>query len=1233
MFWRFGGYANISAIDTLLEKADVSLEEVLDESELMQELKQHNTKLIEYLRDDNVLKRLLDYVVSPSLIDDEDDHDDEAQGEKERNRDREGQEYHEAAATTHLSEQAEEKGQESADDSSKPTRLSSGLDLEELENAEKSRLKYSYIACEILSSNSWSIIESMMLNEGYLRDFWRFLWREAPLDPLQSGYFTKVNEVLLEKKTEEMLNFIKSLDGVVPTLLQHVDNPMIMDLLLKIISLERMEGGQGVVEWLQSQDLIPSLLCCLSTEHTSSTQTSAGDFLKAIITISANAAQNDQSCIGPNSLTRQLVSQPCVEVLISSMLKGGNPLTVGVGIVIEVIRKNNSDYDPENVGGPDSPPTVHDPIYLGNLLRMFAKNVPGFMNLILSSKHTVNEGGQHKVVDRPRLDSAWGTSIEPLGFDRFKTCELMAELLHCSNMGLLNEIGSQDYIRKRDAERERLRAQGAFIHGEDDSGFEYAETTNEFANGISPSALGSGSPEDIKRLDASHADEEDGFEDVASSGVLIDDVKDDFDEKAEGENNPKHGAEPFTSIPPHAPKLGVSDDFVEEPLTPPEQGTPLDEKVIQPLSPSQADDPISPAASSLTQKVESFKIDGEQRDPNATHDSPRSEVPSIELTNTRLSQKQSGNQGGHELDSSLSPHPDDTPAPLFATKGSQPQPENQPAGQEGNEATAGTGTTFGNNGAMGSLTPSITMDDVGENVAHPHIQIDTDGQPVVGDYLKIMFVEHKVIPTILSFFFRFAWNNFLHNVVYDVVQQVFNGPMDRGFNRSLAIDLFESGHITEQIVQGQRRSDEAQRTKNMRLGYMGHLTLIAEEVVKFSERHPPELLSATVMENVLNPDWIDYVERTLSETRERDNAILGGVRPDMSMGHRQAVLNAVNASQGFTASTALANAGLNGGTIGSTFEGLDIVNQSSVSGGAFFGGSSGPSLLSGFGSSSDDEDEEMEDPEDDDGGVRKGPSTSAESGSDNESSNAKSQPIPMLSPPAPLNIPPSRARRQLAARLAAQKERAEAAAASPPSGEISKENEHRSSGDVGQSMNHGFGLSSILDPFGSSAQRTEEFNSSAVGHMSSSYEASFSSPFATYGRPSSPPSSLSSFPQVHTYSSNSSDEGDEMSTEAVQRKVRLPLEVDDDDTDEMGDIVGPAKTERASASSDEDEALIGEPLGYSNFFEGTRYGSSSAPGTGLRSGGDLLIASDDRDDSSDGEEDDGLVEILVPGRK
>jgi SIT4-associating protein SAP185/190 len=189
--------------------------------------------------------------------------------------------------------------------------------------------------------------------------------------------------------------------------------------------------------------------------------------------------------------------------------------------------------------------------------------------------------------------------------------------------------------------------------------------------------------------------------------------------------------------------------------------------------------------------------------------------------------------------------------------------------------------------------------------------------------------------------------------------------MERGYNRALAVNVFDTGRITTAIVEGQKRSDEAQKTKQIRLGYMGHLTLVAEEVVKFSERHPPELLSRSVMESVLNPDWIEYVEQTLSETRDRDNAILGGVRPDMSVGSRQASLNNTGSAQGFSNSNALSDAGLNGGIGGSTFQSFDL-NQGSVSGGAFGGG--GTSLLSGFASSSDDEDEEMEDPEDRDSG-------------------------------------------------------------------------------------------------------------------------------------------------------------------------------------------------------------------------------------------------------------------------
>lgn len=204
-------------------------------------------------------------------------------------------------------------------------------------------------------------------------------------------------------------------------------------------------------------------------------------------------------------------------------------------------------------------------------------------------------------------------------------------------------------------------------------------------------------------------------------------------------------------------------------------------------------------------------------------------------------------------------------------------------------------------------------------------------------------------------------------MVYDVVQQVFNGSMERGNNRSLAIDLFETGRITDRIIEGQAASDKSQEENNVRLGYMGHLTLIAEEVVKFTERQPVELLSQTVLDKVMDQRWIDYVEQTLAETRERDNAILGGVRPDMAGGPRQAVLNAVNAASGF-------NSGGGGGSFsnlgGNNNATLSVENTTSDdnTGGtlASHGGASqylfsGSSLLSGFShGSSDEEDEEME---------------------------------------------------------------------------------------------------------------------------------------------------------------------------------------------------------------------------------------------------------------------------------
>ncbi|KAK7949180.1 sporulation-induced protein- variant 2 [Apiospora aurea] len=927
MFWRFGGYANISTIDTILDKQDFQLEDLLDESDLIQELKQHNTKLIEYLREEKVLEKLLEYVVAPKLEPVENPEEEKEEEKKGKSRLSFGR--------PRASSNATNDGEAAEDE------------------VEKKRNRYAYVAAEVLSSDNWSIYEALMESTSLLRNFWNFLKLPAPLDPLQASYFTKVNESLFDKKTEEMLDLLKSLDGAVADMLRHVDCPMVMDLLLKIISLERTESGQG-------------------------------DFIKAIITVSANASQNEQACIGPNELTRQLVSKDCVEKLISYMLSGGNPLTVGVGIIIEVIRKNNSDYDPDVGSDNNAQPSSRDPIYLGNLLRMFAEHVPDFMNLIM-----------HTPAQKQRLESTFGDKIEPLGFDRFKTCELMAELLHCSNMALLNEVGSEQVIAVRDEERQRLRAEGKLVMNRGDDAQSSAEDLTMRGR--------HSSPDDGRRLEVTNASDDDGFEEVAPSGEMTEDTSHEF-VKAEDEILPPASSasfldkddEDFVDEPLSSPRLNVHDNKVHEQEVPEFENPEL---VVAPLSPRKT--PIKMAASSTEGDSSVTSVD------ESTSEAQPPTAPA-ETTTEATSEKKSTSEDASDAKKDVNPTPDNAtsapeaiseesktespssssePTPSDKSDGDKPaevaplvirSADTQEAESTKNESTANSTTTPAPAPPTKTDEESIVVGHKADASEAPAAAAAPEEpvEPVVGDFLKMQFVKHQVVPTIL---------------------QVFNGPMDRGYNPTLAISLFEAADVTNAIIKGQVASETSQAQNKTRMGYMGHLTLIAEEVVKFTERNPPELLSELVLDRVMSQDWINYVEGALAETRERDNAILGGVRPEVAMSNRAAMagnglggmgLSSLGLGNAQGGSNALAEAGLNGGA---TAEMPDNGSGSSL---GPFSISSGL-LGSGFGSSSDEDEDESEENEEDVNNEVSNPSGATAS----ETGGGGSGDVPL--PPAP----------------------------------------------------------------------------------------------------------------------------------------------------------------------------------------------------------------------------------------
>lgn len=745
-FWRFGnGYNEVSSINTLLEdgfleknkkpgdlhqqrqgsisssdsddsqyktnddtiddedeEANVIpnieiLGKLLDEQDLLDELASSNIKLIQYLRHREVLDMLIDYIITAEEeIDDNEGKKTPTSNEINENED-------EKQENTNKGENASNNESDSSDSDSD--------DMQQFEDQKETpqevHARRAQVAAEILSFDAWSLTDSFMDNQDLLSKLWTILDKESPLSMVLSTYFMKINEHLLDMKIDEMLSFLLTQTNIVDRFLKHIDNPPLMDFLLKVISTDKADSPSGIIDLLQEQDLISKLVSFLDPKVAPGTQSAAADFIKAYVAISANS-NADNSTIGPNEMTRELVSEPIMEKLSDFMLHGGTSLSNGVAIIIEIIRKNNSDYDFIQVlfiTIESHPPTSRDPIYLGNLIKVFSKKIAKFAKMLRDSKLS-------------DLQTPFG-KIEPLGFQRFKICEMIAELLHCSNMGLLNDASGEEIVRERDLERIRVISLEKQTNA-DNTEFEY-DIDNEASR-------------DIQNLR------------VSSPSAK-------FEEAAETEENDD--------------KENVNAEYV------------------------------------LESEIET--------EATTTKNKDEKDLSSAEKEKRIL--------------------------------------ESEPDSED--------------------------IDAISDLQYDEH-ELQMRKERVVGDQLKIALADNSVILTILKMFFHFPWNNFLHNVVFDIVQQILNGSMEVGYNKYLAIDIFGRGDITRLIIDGQKKCEDYELETGLRLGYMGHLTLIAEEVVKFTALYPPSSIHKIVLDAVSTQEWNIYVTETLVETREKYNALLGG---------------------------------------------------------------------------------------------------------------------------------------------------------------------------------------------------------------------------------------------------------------------------------------------------------------------------------------------------------------------
>ncbi|KAM9824234.1 serine/threonine-protein phosphatase 6 regulatory subunit 2a [Neosynchiropus ocellatus] len=258
MFWKFDLHTT-SHIDQLLDREDVTLRELMEEDDVLQECKAQNRRLLLFLSQDHCMQELV------SLI------------------------------TTEPPE-----------------------DLE-----ERSRFKFPNIACELLTSDVSIINDKLGGDESLLEMLYHFLEQDPPLNPLLASFFSKTIGNLIARKTDQVIAFLKKKEGFIGLVLKHIDASAMMDLLLRLISyVEPAPLRQDVLHWLNEEKLVQRLIELIHTGRDEERQSNASQTLCDIIRLCRDPSNQMQENMEGDPLLTVLESQETVAELLKNMFEG-----------------------------------------------------------------------------------------------------------------------------------------------------------------------------------------------------------------------------------------------------------------------------------------------------------------------------------------------------------------------------------------------------------------------------------------------------------------------------------------------------------------------------------------------------------------------------------------------------------------------------------------------------------------------------------------------------------------------------------------------------------------------------------------------------------------------------------------------------------------------------------------------------------------------------------------------
>ncbi|XP_062917894.1 serine/threonine-protein phosphatase 6 regulatory subunit 3-A-like isoform X4 [Mobula hypostoma] len=375
MFWKFDLHTS-SHIDTLLDKEDVTLTELMDEEDILQECKAQNRKLLDFLVRSQSMHDLVTYIT-----------------------------------------------QEPPDD----------MD-------EKVKYKYPNISCELLTSDVAQLNDRLAEDEPLLTRLYNFLENDPPLNPLLASFFSKVLSILISRKPDQIIAFLRKRDAFVSLMLKHIGTSALMDLLLRLLTcIEPPQLRQEVLNWLNEENIIQHLIEMIQPSQDEDRHSNASQSLCEIIRLSRDQMIQMQSLPEPDPLLSSIEKQDTLEHLLTNVLdkeKTESAIVNCIQILLTLLETRRPAFE----GQLEICPTGMNHAAFSvsnNTLQAIRKRLKDFHQILLEPPK------------KSPMKTTWGILNTPVGNTRLNVVRLVASLLQTNTYSInaeLVELNTMDVL-------------------------------------------------------------------------------------------------------------------------------------------------------------------------------------------------------------------------------------------------------------------------------------------------------------------------------------------------------------------------------------------------------------------------------------------------------------------------------------------------------------------------------------------------------------------------------------------------------------------------------------------------------------------------------------------------------------------------------------------------------------------------------------------------------------------